>query len=299
MGVRDALRMVDSFNKWARRNKERAKDLDDFIHDGLIAAAKRCESCLKDDLGLTFLEGEDSSLDEPVPSGYEATPPPSEEVESPTISETSIESPEEVTLQQSDDDITIESVGRSDDEEMEDISLDGPHREFTSDFELVEPSPLVVEPSFPETEVDEPEEVTPSEEETAVERKPSFTWADYEEAVSPVKEDPVIEEDEEKEEADETVMESEPDEEESLPIDEPVSLGTPKVLAPSEEPALPTDELESLFEEDVPPPADLDDPEVTDSPEPITEPPPPPPPPESDEDEDERRRRARRLFFGD
>ena len=66
MGVRDALRMVDSFTKWARRNESRAKNLDDFIHDGLVAAAKRCESCLKDDLGLTFVEGEppldDSSI---------------------------------------------------------------------------------------------------------------------------------------------------------------------------------------------------------------------------------------------
>ena len=55
MGVRDALRMVDSFTKWARRNESRAKNLDDFIHDGLVAAAKRCESCLKDDLGLTVV----------------------------------------------------------------------------------------------------------------------------------------------------------------------------------------------------------------------------------------------------
>ncbi|MCK4567574.1 MAG: hypothetical protein KAU48_09725, partial [Candidatus Thorarchaeota archaeon] len=59
MGVRDALRMVDSFYKWSKRNPGRAKDLDDFIHDGLIAAAKRCESCLRDKLGLSFIEGQD------------------------------------------------------------------------------------------------------------------------------------------------------------------------------------------------------------------------------------------------
>ena len=47
MGVRDALRMVDSFTKWAKRNPSRAKTLEDFIHDGLIAAAKRCESSTK------------------------------------------------------------------------------------------------------------------------------------------------------------------------------------------------------------------------------------------------------------
>lgn len=295
MGVRDALRMVDSFSKWARRNKERAKDLDDFIHDGLIAAAKRCESCLKDDLGLTFIEGEDASVDEPVPSGYEATPPISEDVESHTLSETS----EDVTLQQSEDDLTIESVGRSADEEMEDISLDGPPREFTSDFELVEPSQLEVETPGPEIEVDE------SDEEIIVEKKPSFTWADYEEAVSPAKEEPVVEDYEEEpaiESMDSTPIEEEEpaiESVESLPIDEPVLLGPPKVLTPSEEPALPTDEFESSFEEDVSPPDESDDLEGDDTPEPITEPPSPPPPPESEEDEDERRRRARRLFFGD
>jgi hypothetical protein len=291
MGVRDALRMVDSFNKWAQRNKERAKDLDDFIHDGLIAAAKRCESCLKDDLGLTFIEGENGSVDEPVPSGYEATSPISEDIKSHTPSETS----EDVTLSQSEVDLTIESVGRSADEEMEDISLDGPPREFTSDFELVEPSPL---------EIDKPEDITPSEEEIIVEKKPSFTWADYEEAVSPGKEEPIVEDDEEEPAIE--FMDAPPiDEEstiesvESILIDEPVSLGPPKVLTPSEQPALPTDELENHFEDDDAPPDELDDLEVTDLPEPITEPPPPPPPPESEEDEDERRRRARRLFFGD
>jgi len=272
-GCRDALRMVDSFNKWALRNKERAKDLDDFIHDGLIAAAKRCESCLKDDLGLTFLEEEDSSTDELVPSGYEATQPLSEEVESPPHSETSSESP---------------------DEEMKDGSHDDPVREFTSDFELVEPLPLVSEPPAPEIELDESEGFPLSEETYALEKKPSFTWTDYEEAVSPAKEDPIIEKDEE----DVTVTDSELDEADSTPVDEPASFGLSKVLDPSEEPALPTDEIESSFEEDGPSSADLDDLEISDTPEPITEPP-PPPPPESDDDEDERRRRARRLFFGD
>jgi hypothetical protein len=277
MGVRDALRMVDSFNKWAQRNKERAKDLDDFIHDGLIAAAKRCESCLKDDLGLTFIEGEDHPLAESVPPGYEAALP--DETTPP-------EQSDEVTLQSSEDDITIESVGRSDAEEMEDISLEGPTREFSSDFDLIEPAPLVVEPSPPEPELVSSEE--------AEEKKPSFTWADYEEAVTMTKTDPVVEEPEEEEPS----FGSEPVGEEDLPIDEPVSLGSPKVLTPSEEPSIPTAEFESTIGEGIAPPVD-EETEDSEIPEPITEPPAPPPPPESEEDEDERRRRARRLFFGD
>ncbi|MFW9893331.1 MAG: hypothetical protein ACFFFO_14055, partial [Candidatus Thorarchaeota archaeon] len=246
---------------------------------GLIAAAKRCESCLKDDLGLTFVEDEDAAADKPVPSGYEAAPPPIEEV----------------VLEESEDDLTIESVGRSDEQEMDDLSLDSPPREFTSDFELVEPSPLVVEPSSADVE-----EVPPTEEES--ETKPSFTWADYEKAVTPVKDIPVTDEFEgeiEAEEEDESETISKLTEEERVPFDEPISLGSPTVLTPSEEPALPTDELDDSYYDDVPPPADLDELGETDSPEPITEPPPPPPPPESDEDEEERRRRARRLFFGD
>jgi hypothetical protein len=265
MGVRDALRMVDSFNKWANRNKDRAKDLEDFIHDGLIAAAKRCESCLKDDLGLTFVEGEDYPLTENIPSGYEAIPPE--------------DTSEEVALPPTDEGITIESVGRSDSDEMEDISLEGPSREFSSDFELLEPSPLIVESSPPESELEKIEE-----------EKPSFTWADYEEAVSP---------DSEFEEIEEEEPSSEPEPvDEKIPLEEPVSLGPPKVLTPSEEPAIPTDEFESTNGEEQTQPEE-EEVEELDSSEPITEPPAPPPPPESEEDEDERRRRARRLFFGD
>ena len=109
MGVRDSLRMVDSFIKWARRNEERAKALDDFIHDGLVAAAKRCESCLKDDLGLTFAEGEALAEESPemehVPSGYEM----GHTMEVP--SDTS-----EVPIEPESDAVSIDTVGRLEEE---------------------------------------------------------------------------------------------------------------------------------------------------------------------------------------
>ncbi len=54
LGVRDALRMIDSFLNWSRRHPDRAKTLDEFIEEGLLAAAKRCESCLSQELGLSF-----------------------------------------------------------------------------------------------------------------------------------------------------------------------------------------------------------------------------------------------------
>lgn len=289
MGVRDALRMVDSFTKWAGRNKHRAKSLDDFIHDGLVAAARRCESCLKDDLGLTFVEKEEDVDNEEVPSGYTMTSPPQEisEVEdtfevppddiTPGSSEVPIETEDEV--------ISIESVARLEDEEMDDISMDGPPREFASDFDLVEPTDLDVDSV--DTTPEKDEEETPEPEE--VDQTPSFTWADYEKAVAPTKIDPDLDEDEEDVELPppielESHMTSVP---ESELEPEPESPTIPEDMQIPEPPMIPPDEI------------DEDISESDDSSETITEPPPPPPPPESDEDEEERRRRARRLFFGD
>lgn len=284
MGVRDALRMVDSFIKWARRNEDRAKALEDFIHDGLVAAAKRCESCLKDDLGLTFAEDETPPGESPemehVPSGYEigsTLEVPSEDEFEVTPEETSPES-SDVPIESESDSVSIDTVGRLEEEDIEDLSIDGPPREFSSDFELVEPTDLVVDTSKAD------EEVTPtSEPEVEVaedtDHKPSFTWADYEKAVAPTKEDSeLVEEAEDVEIPPPVEMESvkEPSEYTSIP----------------EPPELPVDDLEDSSVEE----ADTD---AAEAPGPITEPPPPPPPPESDEDEDERRRRARRLFFGD
>ncbi|MHA1770294.1 MAG: hypothetical protein ACTSYL_02065 [Candidatus Thorarchaeota archaeon] len=54
LGVRDALRMVDSFIEWARLNPDRAKPLTQFINEALIAAARRCKSCLTHTLGISF-----------------------------------------------------------------------------------------------------------------------------------------------------------------------------------------------------------------------------------------------------
>ncbi len=65
LGVRDALRMIDSFVAWSRRNPNRAKRIDDFIDDGLIAVNKHCKSCLSQALGISFgeSEGEEAAAD--------------------------------------------------------------------------------------------------------------------------------------------------------------------------------------------------------------------------------------------
>ncbi len=54
LGVRDALRMVDSFIEWSKRHPDRAKPLEQFVGDALIASAKRCKSCLSHALGISF-----------------------------------------------------------------------------------------------------------------------------------------------------------------------------------------------------------------------------------------------------
>jgi hypothetical protein len=59
LGVRDALRMIDSFVAWSRRNPARAKKIDDFVDDALIAVNKRCKSCLSQALGISFAESDE------------------------------------------------------------------------------------------------------------------------------------------------------------------------------------------------------------------------------------------------
>ncbi len=285
MGVRDSLRMVDSFIKWARRNKDRAKTLDDFIHDGLVAAAKRCESCLKDDLGLSFAEDEeriDESSDiEHIPPGYEMA-----STEDESYSEENVDdgfdmtpddmSPEssEVPIETEDDSISIDTVGRIEEEEIEDISIDGPTREFSSDFELIEPTDLDPKHTNIHEESVPPESEVESDTTGDAEHGPSFTWDDYERAITPARDEPEY---------------SEEDIELPPPV-EMESVGeTFETETISEPPEISNDESET---------STIDDEDV-DASKKITQPPPPPPPPDSDEDEEERRRRARRLFFGD
>jgi hypothetical protein len=297
MGVRDSLRMVDSFLKWSARHPDKAKSLDDFVHDGLIAAAKRCESCLSDKLGLKFDASDDEQeQEEPdaetYPEGFESTPVDLVEAGTDALSEPAPEEPipheepDEEPVVEDGEGVSLESVERIEDEEIGEIDVEGPPRDFTTDFELVEPSPMDAESSetaeATDAESEEAEEIEETEDlESEPAEKPSFTWSDYETAVSPTDEDA---------EAGKTVPpeieESEPDSLVAEPEDR-------KVWSPYDEPSLSEEELTRETAEEEEPVL-----EETEDEEPITEPPAPPPPPESDEDEEERKRRARRLFFG-
>ncbi|MFX0045605.1 MAG: hypothetical protein ACFE8Z_07130 [Candidatus Hermodarchaeota archaeon] len=120
IGVRDALRMVDSFLRWSRRHPTEAKSLDDFLAEGLVAAAKRCESCLGKELGLKYGTGdevieEEASGDEVdfrTPSEYEEPPP-----EEPLSYETTPE-PEPETMPETADEPEITPVEPSSPEEI-------------------------------------------------------------------------------------------------------------------------------------------------------------------------------------
>jgi len=327
MGVRDALRMVDSFHKWANRNPGRAKSLEDFIHDGLIAAAKRCESCLSDKLGLSFIEDEtdeekitvedavelederdDDDEEEEIISGESIEIDDALEESEPTPSfvepighvEPATDIPFEVPDEST---ISLDNVERKEDESMEDLSIEGPPREFSTDFDLVEPTTLIVdETSIPEAPTmiepePEPEEVLDEEIETDSEPeseelpdRPSFTWSEYEKAVTPSSEPEPLD-------SDVDILPSE-DEEVSVEMDDEVTEEPPeppKEWSPSSEPSIEEEESEIETEPEI----DESKFEVEGEDEPvISEPPPPPPPPESEEDEEERKRRARRLFFG-
>ena len=313
MGVRDALRMVDSFHKWSKRNPRRAKNLEDFIHDGLIAAAKRCESCLRDKMGLSFVEGEDEEDEITLEESQEHEEEEDDDDDDDVKPETSIEEPishvEHETFTPPPDDsddssISIDRVERIADESIDELSIEGPPREFSTDFELVEPTPMFAD------EVSEPEPIVPTEPEEVLSEstleesetdqepdseeqpdKPSFTWSEYEATVTTSSEpEPQDSEVDISTSEDEEISTSV--EEEKLPEEPPEP---PKVWSPYDEPSIPEDSsTEEETETEVEETESLDEGDG----EPVITEPPLPPPPESEEDEEERKRRARRLFFG-
>ncbi|MFW9959674.1 MAG: hypothetical protein ACFFDV_01565 [Candidatus Thorarchaeota archaeon] len=340
MGVRDALRMVDSFNKWAARNPKRAKSLDDFIHDGLIAAAKRCESCLREKLGLSFAQ---EDQEDEIQSTYETSeldvPPPPDDSDFEELAEEPIasipdteyeiaiessdyDSSQEISIESDESSISIDTVERSGDEFSDDLIIEGPQRDFTSDFVLVEPPPLVVESDTEEAEESMSEEqlsesdleeleefeASPPEPEI-VEKRTAFTWAEYEAAVTPAFEpEPTESETEDYSTEDDDDFDQQASEDvytsDEVTIDEPIepsdtlSDWSSYDKSTIEEEDIPEEIEKTENDEPFVEMGSTEDIESGDAMQPITEPPAPPPPPESEEDEEERKRRARRLFFG-
>ncbi len=318
IGVRDALRMVDSFLRWSRRNPTIAKTLDEFLAEGLVAAAKRCESCLGRELGLKYgKEDPEKGLDESAIrddaetiEGAETSQPPFEEPMQPAhevtsevesdvplsedsatemgtlidaltsegfsdvtehVSEITEETAEEGTTES----VSIEHIEPDSlvsPTSIDDFDFEEEIREFTSDFELTEPEPLVIDAEEADSTSGEeesiPEVMPPPEEEYSFETTPPAE--DIEEEMSS---------------STKSELTAPPIREIWSPYDEP---------AISEEERVTDDEdaesgaTADLVEED----------EVEKAEPPAKRAPPPPPPPETDESEEERQKRARRLFFG-
>lgn len=174
MGVRDALRIVDSFVKWSKKHPKKAKTLEQFIADGLIAAAKRCENCLTRALGITYADkgelghpGEEAHpeevgfADDSLPEIDESLPDisarqPEDEFErsfpiEPEEMTAPLESEEFEELPEFEESATeaplVPEMPISDD-----LTFEGKKRDFDEDFELAEPTPFMVESEKIETE---------------------------------------------------------------------------------------------------------------------------------------------------
>ncbi|TFG14830.1 hypothetical protein EU537_02510 [Candidatus Thorarchaeota archaeon] len=305
MGVRDALRMVDSFVKWSSRYKADAKTLEEFIHDGLIAAAKRCESCLSEQLGLRFdrekddkeyADEEDEELEDEHPgTDFESSHFPED-------AEYEQESDEEYLTEEEHDELSVDesssgmvdSIAGTTASMSEESLTDGEARDFEEDFEVAEPMPYELE----ETEPAEPSSEEPIETaDTIAEVAPIDSDAiGHEETDSEIEEDVDTSDLEDSDEPSFTWKdyESEMDETSEGEYTEKESMSAPKSWSPMDEPPVPEEleDDEDLEDEDVGEASD-----GTEENEKQT-PPPPPPPPETDDSEEERKRRARRLFFG-
>ncbi|MDO8055294.1 MAG: hypothetical protein Q6361_00395, partial [Candidatus Hermodarchaeota archaeon] len=64
-GVRDALRMVQTFLFYKEKNPAEQRSTDTFVSEALDAVRQKCAPCLKEILGVDF--GEDEDVDTMLP----------------------------------------------------------------------------------------------------------------------------------------------------------------------------------------------------------------------------------------
>jgi hypothetical protein len=334
LGVRDALRMVDSFLRWSERNPDKAKSLQDFISEGLIAAAKRCEECLSKELGLSFKDN--GTVGEFTDLVDEVLPPVIEEaVETPSADDYFERTPEmqpseprpETVAPTEEMHFKIESVSEpvSDtptvseptSEEPEplplfqpdtelapeeaDPTLYQPTREFDADFSLGEPEPLVIESDETEEPPSVPIEIAEEEDipDELDELEEAFSTHGLDVSLPKVSEEPS----EEEQPSEFTWRDYESaisTEELEKSVEDSEGVIPEPPPEPTTEPTKP--KVWSPYDEpSVDESTSVEERKVEDEEPPAEVPPeepPAPPPPESDETEEERRRRARRLFFG-
>ncbi len=330
MGVRDALRMVDSFLRWSKRNEGKAKPIEEFLHDGLVAAAKRCEQCLSHKLGVSFsseVERErvadeafrddliESPTDDDILEESELDESVSEELASEIeLDVDGIDNSEDIAIMHDEvsEEDTIYDTEVSDEIETEDsetkamgeesiepVSLDFmiPKEGSMTADDILEGEPRDFGTDF---DFDEPEPLVVEADQDEPEDVPVSEDEDKEFEASPSIAEPTPPPNEDDESFTWKDYEEEMDkvsdihsDETSTPVEEDEANleEKPKAWSPMDEPpSLPDEARESEEDNDTESSEEETDESQT--------PPPPPPPPEQDETEEERRRRARRLFFG-
>lgn len=81
-GVRDALRMVETFVFWKEKNPREKRTIRDFVSEALEAVRQKCAPCLKEILGIDFGPVEQEAAPEPAfKFAPEPTPEEAEPVE--------------------------------------------------------------------------------------------------------------------------------------------------------------------------------------------------------------------------
>ena len=75
-GVRDALRMVETFVFWKEKNPREKRTVKDFVSEALEAVRQKCAPCLKEILGINFGPVEEEATSAPA---FKFAPEPVEE----------------------------------------------------------------------------------------------------------------------------------------------------------------------------------------------------------------------------
>lgn len=93
-GVRDALRMVETFVFWKEKNPREKRTIKNFVSEALEAVRQKCAPCLKEILGIDFGPiGEEAAPE----AGFKFAPEPTPEEPEPVEEELEPEPLEEPT----------------------------------------------------------------------------------------------------------------------------------------------------------------------------------------------------------
>jgi hypothetical protein len=163
-GVRDALRMVETFVFWKEKNPREKRTIKDFVSEALEAVRQKCAPCLKEILGINFGPVEEEATSEPAfkfapePVEEELEPEPLEEPAPEPAEEPMpepIEEPEERTTSRQPD-VFLAPEEEAEPElptpEPEETRAPEPKPFAVQDVSRPSPAPAALKPAEPEKE---------------------------------------------------------------------------------------------------------------------------------------------------